>query len=50
MPEIEAATEGVYVYDLTAVSSGGGGHPSAKEHAYSMNELLTAIRADGLVD
>ena len=50
MPEIVAATDGVYAYDLTAVGSGGGGHPTAKEHAHSMNELLAAMRADGLVD
>jgi len=49
MPDVVVSADGVYAYNLTAVGSGGGGHPTVKEHAFSLNELLTAIRADELV-
>lgn len=49
MPSVVAATDGVYAYKLSAAGGGGGGHPSADQHMAAKEELLAALRRDGLI-
>ena len=49
MPSVALAADNVYAYKLATAGGGGGGHPSAEQHLSAMEELLTAMRQDGLI-